>query len=38
VVYAAKDGIDTKILLALEWLANLYFHIPKMDEQMVRCH
>ncbi len=28
VIYKAKDGKDTKVFPALEWLANLCSHIP----------
>ena len=33
VVYTSKDGKETKIFPALEWLANLSSHIPNRGEQ-----
>jgi hypothetical protein len=38
VVYTAKDGKETKIFPATEWLANLSSHIPNRGEQMVRYY
>ncbi|MBI4632919.1 MAG: transposase [Deltaproteobacteria bacterium] len=38
VVYAAKNGKDTKVFPAPEWLANLCSHIPNRGEQMVRYY
>ena len=38
VVYKAKDGKDTKIFPALEWLAAMCSHIPNRGEQMVRYY
>jgi hypothetical protein len=38
VVYAAKDGKDTKVFPAMEWLAAMCSHIPNRGEQMVRYY
>jgi hypothetical protein len=38
VVYTSKDGRTSKSFPALEWLANLYSHIPNRGEQMVRYY
>jgi len=38
VVYKAKDGKDTKVFPAMEWLATMCSHIPNKDEQMVRYY
>jgi hypothetical protein len=38
VVYTAKDGKDTNVFPAMEWLAAMCSHIPNKGEQMVRCY
>jgi len=38
VAYTAKDGKDTKLFPALEWLAAMCSHIPNRGEQMVRYY
>jgi hypothetical protein len=38
VVYTSKDGKETKIFPALEWLAAMCSHIPNRGEQMVRYY
>jgi hypothetical protein len=38
VVYMSRDGKDTKVFPALEWLAAMCFHIPKRGEQIVRYY
>ena len=38
VVYISKDGKETKVFPALEWLAAMCSHIPNKGEQMVRYY
>jgi hypothetical protein len=38
VVYKSKDGKDTKVFPALEWLAAMCSHIPNRGEQMVKYY
>ena len=38
VVYKSKDGKDTKVFPALEWLAAMCTHIPNRGEQMVKYY
>lgn len=38
VVYPPKDGRTSKSFPALEWLDNLFSHIPNRGEQMVRYY
>jgi hypothetical protein len=38
VVYTAKDGKDTKVFPAMEWLAAMCSHIPNKGEQMARYY
>ena len=37
-VYKAKDGKETKVFPAMEWLAAMCSHIPNKGEQMVRYY
>ncbi len=36
--YRSKDGKETKVLHALEWLAAMCSHVPNKSEQMVRYY
>jgi len=38
VEYRSKDGKETKVLHALEWLAAICSHVPNKGEQMVRYY
>ncbi len=38
VVYISKDGKETKVFPAVEWLAAMCSHIPNRGEQMVRYY
>ncbi|MDQ5984573.1 MAG: hypothetical protein CSYNP_00268 [Syntrophus sp. SKADARSKE-3] len=38
VAYTSKDGKDTKVFSAMEWLAAMCSHIPSKGEQMVRYY
>ncbi len=38
VEYRSKDGKETKMLHALEWLAAMCSHVPNKGEQMVRYY
>ena len=38
VEYRSKDGKETKMLHALEWLAAMCSHVPDKGEQMVRYY
>ena len=38
VEYKSKDGAQTKIFDALEWLAAMCSHVPNKGEQMARCY
>ncbi|MEW6667000.1 MAG: transposase [Thermodesulfobacteriota bacterium] len=38
VLYRSKDGKDSKIFDALEWLAAMCSHVPNKGEQMVRYY
>ncbi len=36
--YRSKDGTETKLFDALEWLAAMCSHVPNKGEQMVRYY
>jgi len=36
--YKSKDGKETRVFDALEWLAAMCFHVPNKGEQMVRYY
>lgn len=36
--YRSKDGRETKMLQALEWLAAMCSHVPNKGEQIVRYY
>jgi hypothetical protein len=38
VEYRSKDGKETKVLDALEWLAAMCSHVPNKGEQMARYY
>jgi hypothetical protein len=38
VAYTSKDGKDTKVFPALEWMAAMCSHIPNRGEQMVKYY
>jgi hypothetical protein len=38
VIYRSKDGCNTRVLDAMEWLAAMTSHIPNKGEQMVRYY
>jgi hypothetical protein len=38
VIYRSKDGCNTRLFEAMEWLAAMTSHIPNKGEQMVRYY
>jgi hypothetical protein len=38
VIFRSKDGCNTRLFEAMEWLAAMTSHIPNKGEQMVRYY